>query len=235
MRNSVKLSTIAAVLPLLLSCTGEIGGGENLGKPADGPGLVGGNPVGIATRAGDIVETLLESPHNLGPNASHTEEIFEPGATFIKIHFGLLGLEAGDELLISDNTGNIVERIYHDGGNDDVWAIRVPGDTAWVTLNTSATPGIRQGFAIDKFVKGTINLVSTFASVDEPTGPTAIAICGADDKKAAACFDGAIAQTSQAIAQLTFTNAQGSFVCTGQIISGMIEIPSSSISFTTRC
>jgi subtilisin-like proprotein convertase family protein len=220
MRNSTKLSTIAAVLPLLLSCAGDIDSGENLGKPADGPGLVGGVPVGIATRAGDIVETLLESPHNIGPNASHTEEIFEPGATFIKIHFGLLELKAGDEVIVSNNEGNIVDRIYYDGGNDDVWAVRVPGDTAWITLNTSATPGIRQGFAIDKFVKGTINLVSTFASVDNNDDPTAISICGADDKKAAACFDGAVAQTSQAIAQLTFTTSAGSFVCTGELISG---------------
>jgi hypothetical protein len=39
---SFKLSTITAVLPLLLSCAGEVDGGENLNKPADGPGLDAG-------------------------------------------------------------------------------------------------------------------------------------------------------------------------------------------------
>jgi subtilisin-like proprotein convertase family protein len=206
---------------LLLSCAGEIGGGENTGKPLDGPGLVSGTAAGVATKAGTIVETLLESPHNIGPNASHTEEIFEPGATFIKVHFGLLELKAGDVVLVSDTEGNVVDRIYYDGGNDDVWAVRVPGDTAWVTLNTSATPGTRAGFAIDKYSRGIIPLMSTIAAPNEDeNGFSAIAICGADDKKAAACFDGAIAQTSQAIAQLTFTNEGGSFVCTGELISG---------------
>lgn len=221
MRSPFKLSTIAAVLPLLLSCTADIDSGDTVTKDPEGFGLVPGAPSAVASKVGDVIDTLIESPHDLGPNMTYTDQIFEPGATFIKVHFGLLELKAGDEVLVSDEAGNVVDRIYYDGGTDDVWAVRVTGDTALITINTSSVPGIRAGFAVDRFSKGTVDLASTTAPSDptDPSNWSTWSICGSDDKKAAACFDGSIALASQAVGQMTFTKNGSSFVCTGSLIS----------------
>ena len=169
-------------------------------------------------KAGEHIAVVVETPLDYagvadGQAASvWTYELSHPGATYIAVHFSGFQLSAGDYLIVSDPQGGQAYTLEGRGKMDagTFWAQHIKGDT--VTLELVATgPAGAYGFDIDEYVAGFIDL-------GQPYEPEAI--CGADDKDNAVCY-----QTShsteydrgRAVARLLI---QGSGLCTGWLASG---------------
>jgi len=145
------------------------------------------------------------------PVLAWKHEIYQPGATYIAVHFDGFRLAPGDKLIVTDGSGGQRYTLTDRGrmGAGTFWARHVKGDTARFELWATSTNGA-QGFTIDEIAVGNENFPGSF-------GPEAI--CGVDDKDNAVCYESSYPteyERSRAVARL-LTN--GAFLCTGWLVT----------------
>jgi hypothetical protein len=150
-----------------------------------------------------------------------TYTLHHPGATYISLHFSQFDLSPGDYLTISDASGDQSYELTRLGKRQmgTFWARHIKGDTAVVELvrQSSTSSNDDSGFSVDEYVAGFIDL-GTGGSGGSAGGQTE-AICGADDKRNAVCFESSHPveyDKSRAVARLLI---QGSSLCTGWLAS----------------
>ena len=182
----------------------EIPAPEGPSGTATGPAQPGLAPL----RVGDVVDVRVRGPGSLAAGQTDSTRVSEPGAYFIKLHFDHVELQPGDELLVTDAEGRVVDGL-HDSASD-WWAVSVDSDTAFVTIVAGDTDG-RRDFLVDRVGVGTV-------APQEPERSTR-SICGGDDKQPAACFGGAKATAAAAVGRMRFSTGSGMAVCTGSLVS----------------
>lgn len=153
----------------------------------------------------------LDATEMLSLQAGNRHEVVESGATFIKLHFTNVALGEGGVLEISDADGNAVQSLTEqDMENGEGWAHAVEGDTAGV-LAKSGNPDA--SYMIDRYAYGT--------GTAEPASAVTESTIGADNKLNRECFRGtSIYNRSKPVGRMLYvSDAGGSFVCTGSVIS----------------
>ena len=163
-------------------------------------------------QVGEEVFETYETAHPYEGTGNIWERSFHwTDASYITIHFVEFDLASEDYVEISSPDGKYTYRYEGKGkvvrGGEAIlsvfWTRHIPGDTAVVRLY-SVNPTGAWGFKIDKWAHG------------YKSGVTMSAICGADDKEWAACYDGTdIYEMSRTVARLL---VQGSSACTGWLI-----------------
>ena len=138
-------------------------------------------------------------------------EIYQPGGTYIAVHFSDFRLAPGDELVITDGKGGQRYTLTDRGkmGAGKFWARHVKGDTMQLELWATSAGGA-QGLQIDEIAVGNEDFPGTF-------GPEAI--CGVDDKDNAVCYESTYPveyDRSRAVARMLIS---GSFLCTGWLVT----------------
>lgn len=163
-------------------------------------------------------------------------QINEPAATYLAIHFVDFDLAPGDYLLVSDGQGGQAYTLEGKGkmGLGAFWAQHVKGNAVILQLMVSSATG-GQGFRIDQYVTGFLDLGAVPGLVVKP-GKDAVAavaggeglggkeravqaLCGADDKRHASCFRDSYPlayERSRPVARLLIN---GSALCTGWLVS----------------
>ncbi|GLS25777.1 hypothetical protein GCM10007877_14910 [Marinibactrum halimedae] len=132
-----------------------------------------------------------------------TQEVYHPGAQFIKVHIDQLALSKGDKVVITGSEGQKQILKFRDNTAEGAWAISVMGDTATITLKQAkrnAVAGKGASINIDRYVHGYSN--SEIAQHNPPVEET---VCGRDDREEAACYrnsESAAFQASRAVARL---------------------------------
>jgi len=97
-----------------------------------------------------VVPTWIESDHPYPPNAYLVYPIYQPGASWISVHFPTIDVESGyDAVWIYDGSWNLIT--YYSGYYYDVWTPPVPGDTVNIVL-TSDYIFEYWGFVADYYV-----------------------------------------------------------------------------------
>jgi len=147
--------------------------------------------------------------------------ISEPGASYIAVHFRDFLLAPGDYLEISDPSGAQSYRMSGRGkmGAGTFWARHIKGDTMRLELYASSSQGA-QGFVITDIAEG----------YGDIGGGSPEAICGADDKENAVCYETSHPveyDKARAVARLLIN---GSGLCTGWLVS-----PSSHLVTNEHC
>lgn len=191
------------LLWLLLGCLPAMA----TAAPAAGPVQVG--------RAVDLTfETVHPylTPKSVEHHLVHSQVIHLPGATYLAPHFSRFELAPGDYLVVRSPSG---ERSWRYEGlgkgdlgrSDGFWGIHVPGERLYLDLYSNGSHGERAGwgYRVDQVARG-------FAGLAEK------AICGADDRENARCYQSThpeIYQESRAVARLMI---QGMFLCTGWLV-----------------
>jgi len=143
-------------------------------------------------------------------------ELYHPDATYIAVHFVDFDLGPGDYLIVSDRNGlqsyTMEGRGKMNAGT--FWAQHIKGDTALLELVQVSREG-GCGFIIDEYVAG-------FMDMGLPPDPRAI--CGADDKENAKCYETSHPteyQRGRAICRLL---SNGSGFCTGWLASSQNHV-----------
>lgn len=142
-------------------------------------------------------------------------EIHHPGATYIALHFAEFELPDGEWLRISDPTGAQSSTLSGRGKMNAgrFWSRHIKGDR--VLLEFSTRRSVANGFEIDRYAAGHVDLDTSYGFA----GPGPQAICGADDKKNAVCYQSSHPTTydrARAVARLLI---QGTKLCTGWLAS----------------
>jgi hypothetical protein len=178
----------------------------------------GSQPVGAQAplQAGSHVDIVITSSGRSDVLArpttgGRTYTLHHAGATYIALHFAEFNLAPGDRVVVSDGVG---EQRYEMSGLGKMqartfWAQHVKGDTAVIEFVSADPVDARHGFVIDEYVAGFIPL----------DAPDTEAICGGDDKRNAACYQGTYSteyDKGRAVARLLI---QGSSLCTGWLAS----------------
>jgi hypothetical protein len=138
-------------------------------------------------------------------------------ATYIALHFRSFDLPPEHRLIISDSAGSqsytMVGRGKLEAGT--FWARHIKGDTIVLELVTGGHGGSAPGF-----VKDPSFVVDEYAAGFVDLGGGALeAICGADDKENAICYESSHPTEygrARAVARLLI---QGSSLCTGWLVS----------------
>ncbi|GAA3046216.1 V8-like Glu-specific endopeptidase [Actinokineospora globicatena] len=154
-------------------------------------------PASGAMKVGE--ETVLGA--TVAYAGTERQEIKQPGATYIKVHFGSLRLAGGDFVTVADPTGREVHTYHGDptagaarAGDSDFTrhgrkgfaAMSIDGDTAVVTLHKAsvrsaqATAGL--GFTVDRYWRG-----YSPAEV-RSNNPTFFSVCGTDARRDTVCY-----------------------------------------------
>ncbi len=179
-------------------------------------------------RVGEEVVQKFETPHPYsGKGVVWEQEFFIPEAGYIAVHFSQFDLAEGDYVLISSPDGQF-QYMYRGKGKEindtrggrrqigEFWATHIPGDRAVITLISKGDKG-GFGFIIDKWVRGYEPAViqSILSGMKEDYGSIE-AICSADDKEWAKCYQGtAIYDKSKAVCRLLIN---GNTACTGWLL-----------------
>lgn len=194
-------------------------------------------------QAGTPVAANIETPWAYPPASnpgSHelawSFQINEPAATYLAVHFTDFDLAPGDFLLISDAQGGQSYTLEGRGkmGMGTFWSQHVKGSAVILQLMVSSSTG-GQGFRIDQYVTGFLDLGSAPATVAASGKVTAAAaasaetegskgreiqaLCGTDDKRNAVCFKDSYPlayERSRPVARLLIN---GSSLCTGWLVS----------------
>ncbi|MCP4156592.1 MAG: PKD domain-containing protein [bacterium] len=153
------------------------------------------------------------------------EEVFNhPGAGYIALHFGKFKMAPGDYVEVSNESGSLFYLYDGDGklvnnGKDRIstfWATHIPGDTAIVRLHSKNLSQTSK-FVITEWVHGyEPGYIEAVMSdlVDQAKNDEAI--CSADDKEWAKCYEGTTMYTeSKAVCRLLIN---GSSACTGWLL-----------------
>ncbi len=143
-------------------------------------------------------------------DSSRVFELHHEGASYIAIHFADFALATGEYVTISDAYGKQKYTLRGRGKMDagTFWARHIKGDTAVIEYFTKDRK-LGKGFEIDEYVAGN----AAFG------GRMSRAICGADDKLNAVCYQSSHPteyDRSRAVARLLI---QGSGLCTGWLAS----------------
>lgn len=138
-------------------------------------------------------------------------EIYQPGGTYIAVHFSDFRLAPGDELVITDGKGGQRYTLTGRGkmGAGKFWARHVKGDTMQLELWATSASGA-QGLQIDEIAVGNEDFPGDF-------GPEAI--CGVDDKDNAVCYESTYPteyDRSRAVARMLIG---GMYLCTGWLVT----------------
>jgi V8-like Glu-specific endopeptidase len=176
-------------------------------------------PAAARTIAGTHEPAAFSTPQDYkGGNGSDPELrwsyiLHHPGATYIALHFADFDLSDGDYLVITDE--NRAQAYALDGlgkmNARTFWAQHIKGDTAVLELYV-VNPEGGNGFVVDEYVAG-------FLDLSAPPGEPSRAICGADDKEPAKCYETSHPteyQNGRAVARLL---SGGSGFCTGWLAS----------------
>lgn len=174
-------------------------------------------------KVGDEIAERCESPHPYpGGRGLTMERVFSwPGAGYIAIHFADFDLAVGDYVEVSDPERQFVYTYEGKGkvvrGGKAVisqfWARHIPGEIAVVRLYSNNPYG-GEGFVIDRWVRGMD--VETIRMNLRLAGGDTEAICNADDKQWAKCYQGTtMYDESRAVCRLLIN---GSSACTGFLI-----------------
>ncbi len=178
-------------------------------------------------KVGDSLKDIYESPHPYsgGHGLVYEKEFYWPRASYISIHFSGFDLPNGDYLEICSPDGQY-SYIYTGKGKvigngeqimSEFWASHIPGEKAHVRLY-SKNPEGGFGFVIDEWAHGyeagyVDALMSEF---DHDFDASIEAICSADDKKWAKCYEGTtIYEKSKAVCRLLIG---GTSACTGWLL-----------------
>jgi PKD repeat protein len=151
------------------------------------------------------------------------QEIHYPNASYISVHFTSFDLSKGDYVEISSPDGQHVYKYKRKGKKVDenlenisqFWATHIPGDIAIVRLigkNNKSS----YGFVIDKYARGYEKqyVEAVMAGLEEEAYLEAI--CSADDKEWAKCYEGtAMYNKSKAVCRLLIN---GTSACTGWLL-----------------
>ncbi len=137
-----------------------------------------------------------------------TLEIHHPGATYVALHFSKFDLPSGERVTISDSQGGQSYVLSGKGKMEagTFWSQHIKGERAMINFTTRRA--LANGFEIDKYGAGNVNI-----------GFTPEAICGADDKDNAVCFENSHPveyDKGRAVARLLIS---GSSLCTGWLAS----------------
>ncbi|NIO81063.1 MAG: hypothetical protein GTN53_10675, partial [Candidatus Aminicenantes bacterium] len=182
-------------------------------------------------QVGEEIIERIETPH---PYTAEKGVVFErvfhyPNAGYIKIHFSKFDLAKGDYVEVSSPDGQFSYK-YRENGKDvedefepgrfkqisDFWATFIPGDTAIVRLH-SKNYRSDFGFVIEKWARGyeTGYIEAVLADLEDGLARTE-AICSADNKEWAKCYDGTtMYNKSKAVCRLLIG---GSSACTGWLL-----------------
>jgi len=164
--------------------------------------------------AGEHFAAKIDTPWNYagstGAESAWRYELHHPDATYIAVHFTDFDLAPGDRLVITDPLGGQAYTLRRKGkmGAEKFWAQHIKGDTAVLELITTNPRG-GQGFHIDEYVAGFVDL----------GGSVIEAICGADDKENAICYQSSHPTEyarGRAVARLLINGAS---LCTGSLVS----------------
>ncbi|NIM10867.1 MAG: hypothetical protein GTO45_02655 [Candidatus Aminicenantes bacterium] len=178
-------------------------------------------------QVGEEVSERIETAHPYkGGAESALEWVFNyPNAGYIAIHFSGFDLAPGDHVEISSPDGKFSYRYAGKGkvvrgGEavlDDFWATHIPGDTAVVKLHSQNSQG-GYGFVIDKWIRGYEqgHISAIMAGIEEEGDAGLEAICSADDKEWAKCYEGTtMYEKSRTVSRLLIT---GMYACTGWLL-----------------
>lgn len=125
----------------------------------------------------------LESPHPYPAVTGVTigQEVFFPGATYVRVHFSKFQLADGDWLEISNMARTELYRYEGKGphGTGEFWANTIMGESALITLYAPKGGGF--GFAVDGAGRGIVPL--------DGSGPQPESVCGTQDWKDAKCYE----------------------------------------------
>jgi lysyl endopeptidase len=151
---------------------------------------------------------LRATPAGIAPNARHLIQIEDEDASYIKVHFHRFAIAPGDRVVIA-SADRRFSWTYDSTRSGSWWSPAVPGTTAVIELFTGPVAQ-RNGFAIDRFIRGYDRQVVIRAPANNPGG--VLRICGTDDRHHAICFepDAAMSATARATARLMV----GSRACT---------------------
>jgi lysyl endopeptidase len=183
---------------------------------------------------GYSIYPIIETPHPYpvgGPHAPivWSKIIFEPGATWLKVHFLAFELDDEDYIDLIDMDGNIRERIkgidirigresrFKSAENPDgtisFWGPSIDGDTINIELHSVSTRHDRWGIIIDEIGIG-------FLPIEEEGKAHILSICGSDDKKDVACYEGTLKYTrAEAVGRMLFKEGVNWVKCTGFLVS----------------
>lgn len=178
-------------------------------------------------QVGEPVMEKVESPHPYsGKDAVAFQEVFYyPNAGYIAIHFSKFDLAPGDYVEISTPDGSY-SYTYRGQGKQvrqgqaiisEFWATHIPGDTAVLTLHANSRKG-GWGFEIDQWARGYEReyIQALMSSLEEEYVGSVEAICSADDKENAICYNGTpIYEKSKAVSRLLIG---GYSACTGWLL-----------------
>jgi hypothetical protein len=182
------------------------------------------------TKVGEIVVQSSETPHpyKAEKGVVWEKEFHWENAGYIAIHFSSFQLAKNDYVEISSPDGTFVYK-FKDKGKDvkdkkgnkkqisQFWATHIPGDRAIVRLIGKNTKN-DHGFVIDKWAHGYEkgHIEAVMAGLEEESEANYEAICTADDKEWAKCYDGTdMYNTSKAVCRLLI---DGNTACTGWLL-----------------
>jgi len=187
--------------------------------------MVLSTPLSAKVKVGEIVNEKFEMTHpSMGGKGVIAEKVFSwPGAGYIAIHFSKFNLAPGDYVEISD-PGRSRFYTYREKGKyigpglplmSEFWAAHIPGDTAIVRLISVRGKGMSR-FTIDQWARGYEPEVIKAYMDDMEADSEVEAICSADDKKWAKCYDGTeMYNKAKAVCRLLIG---GTSACTGWLL-----------------
>jgi hypothetical protein len=194
--------------------------------------IIGSTWMFSIVQVGEEVPGRYETQHPYVGKGVVWEQVFHwPEAGYIAIHFSEFDLEKGDCVEISSPDGAFVYRYDEKGKTvktgkkqkknkveqiSEFWATHIPGDTAIVRLYSKNPNKGGWGFVIDKWVRGYEPgfIEAVLSGLEEEAYLEAI--CSADDKEWAKCYDGTTMYTrARAVARLLIN---GTGACTGWLL-----------------
>jgi subtilisin-like proprotein convertase family protein len=174
-------------------------------------------PARAQTRVGYEVPFSAASPHpypsGTGTAPAWSVQVRHPGATYLAIHFDRFELGRGDRVVVRSAGGGQRHVFTEHGrhGLQSFWATHIKGDTAVVELFRRGRHETAWGLSIDKYAAG-------MADLGLESGSGTEAICGADDRSNAVCYQASEPEAynlSRAVARLL---VNGQLLCTGWLV-----------------
>jgi hypothetical protein len=191
--------------------------------------LITAGSTGLFSRVqvGDAVNQVIETahPYTGGGGVVFEKTINWPEASYIALHFSKFDLAPRDYVEISSPDGKFIYTYNGKGkklkgGEEELsefWAAHIPGNTVVVRLYSKGKR-TDYGFAIDKWVHGyeKAYVEAVVGGLEEETEASIEAICSADDKEWAKCYEGTdMYNESKAVARLLIS---GMYACTGWLV-----------------
>jgi len=174
----------------------------------------------------------IETPHPYAIGGPHapvvwSTTIYEPGATWLKVHFSFFDLNDEDYVDLKDLDGNLIERIKgidvrwnktsrfkvreNPDGTVSLWGPSIDRDKISIELHSISSKLAAWGFVIDEIGIG-------FLPIEEKID--ILSICGGDDRVDIACYKGTIKYTrAEAVGRMLFKKLGDWVYCTGFLVS----------------